>query len=212
MSNIHFPQTPIADADGYISLEWQQWLLNPQVLTLTFAAALEIASGGTGAITAAGARTTLGVPAGSGTATGTNTGDQTNITGNAATVTTNANLTGPITSAGNATAIASQTGAGTKFVVDTTPTLISPLVTGTVSLPNTGAGATCGQLTLIGGTKTINTTAATATCLIFFQRKTNGGTIGFETTYTVNAGVSFTVSSDNILDTSIYNWLIIETH
>ena len=37
---------------------------------------------------------------------GTNTGDQTNITGNAATVTTNANLTGPVTSIGNATAIA----------------------------------------------------------------------------------------------------------
>ena len=37
---------------------------------------------------------------------GTNTGDQINITGNAATVTTNANLTGPVTSTGNATAIA----------------------------------------------------------------------------------------------------------
>lgn len=43
---------------------------------------------------------------------GTNTGDQTNISGNAATatlaatVTTNANLTGPVTSVGNATAIA----------------------------------------------------------------------------------------------------------
>jgi hypothetical protein len=37
---------------------------------------------------------------------GSNTGDQTNITGNAATVTTNANLTGPVTSVGNATAIA----------------------------------------------------------------------------------------------------------
>ena len=42
----------------------------------------------------------------SGTSSGTNTGDQTNITGNAATVTTNANLTGPVTSIGNATAIA----------------------------------------------------------------------------------------------------------
>lgn len=41
-----------------------------------------------------------------GTHSGTNTGDQTNITGNAATVTTNANLTGPVTSVGNATAIA----------------------------------------------------------------------------------------------------------
>lgn len=36
---------------------------------------------------------------------GTNTGDQTNITGNAATVTTNADLTGPVTSVGNATTI-----------------------------------------------------------------------------------------------------------
>lgn len=40
---------------------------------------------------------------------GTNTGDQTNISGNAATVTTNANLTGPVTSTGNATAIANGT-------------------------------------------------------------------------------------------------------
>lgn len=42
----------------------------------------------------------------SGTSSGTNTGDQTNITGNAATVTTNANLTGPITSVGNTTTVA----------------------------------------------------------------------------------------------------------
>lgn len=47
-----------------------------------------------------------------GTHSGTNTGDQVNITGNAATVTTNANLTGPITSTGNATAI-------TALAVDT---------------------------------------------------------------------------------------------
>jgi hypothetical protein len=37
---------------------------------------------------------------------GSNTGDQTNISGNAATVTTNANLTGDVTSVGNATSIA----------------------------------------------------------------------------------------------------------
>jgi hypothetical protein len=42
------------------------------------------------------------------------------------TVTTNANLTGPITSAGNATAVASQTGTGAKFVMDNGPTLITP--------------------------------------------------------------------------------------
>lgn len=42
---------------------------------------------------------------------------------------TNANLTGPITSSGNATAIASQTGTGTKFVMDTSPTIASPTIT-----------------------------------------------------------------------------------
>lgn len=41
-----------------------------------------------------------------GNTSGTNTGDQTNITGNAATVTTNANLTGDVTSVGNATTYA----------------------------------------------------------------------------------------------------------
>ena len=79
---------------------------------------------------------------------GTNTGDQINITGNAATattattVTTNANLTGPITSTGNATAIASQTGTGTKFVVDTAPTLVNPTLTSgvlAITVVNTGA-------------------------------------------------------------------------
>jgi hypothetical protein len=57
---------------------------------------------------------------------GTNTGDQTNISGNAATVTTNANLTGPITSVGNATSVASQTGTGSTFVMQSSPTLTTP--------------------------------------------------------------------------------------
>ena len=46
-----------------------------------------------------------------GNQSGTNTGDQTNITGNAATVTTNANLTGHITSTGNAAILGSFTAA-----------------------------------------------------------------------------------------------------
>ena len=44
-----------------------------------------------------------------GNTSGTNTGDQTNITGNAATVTTNANLTGHVTSVGNAAVLGSFT-------------------------------------------------------------------------------------------------------
>ena len=38
------------------------------------------------------------------------------------------NLTGPITSVGAATSIASQTGTGSKFVMDNTPTLITPVL------------------------------------------------------------------------------------
>lgn len=86
-----------------------------------------------------------------------------NTTGNAATVTTNANLTGVITSSGNATSIASQTGTGTKFVVDNSPTLITPnigVATGT-SLVATGsifAGATASLS--INGRSSISSSAA----------------------------------------------------
>ena len=76
------------------------------------------------------------------------------ITGNAATVTTNADLTGVITSKGNATSIASQTGTGTKFVVDTSPTLVTPNI-GVAS----GTSLTLsGDLTVNGTTTTISST------------------------------------------------------
>lgn len=72
----------------------------------------------------------------------------TNTTGNAATVTTNANLTGPITSVGNATSIASQTGTGTKFVMDTAATINPKNIEGTVYIDPTNtqgwAGADAG--------------------------------------------------------------------
>ena len=46
----------------------------------------------------------------------------------AATVTTNANLTGVITSVGNTTSIGAQTGTGSVFVVNTSPTLVTPII------------------------------------------------------------------------------------
>lgn len=92
-------------------------------------------------LTGSGVLTALGINVGSagafvvnGGALGTpSSGTATNLTGTAAgltagSVTTNANLTGPITSVGNATSIASQTGTGTKFVVDTSPTLVTPVL------------------------------------------------------------------------------------
>ena len=81
-----------------------------------------------------------------------------NTTGNAATVTTNANLTGPITSTGNATAVAAQTGTGSIFVMQASPSLTTPDL-GTPS---------AGTVTNLTGTASINingtvgaTTAAT---------------------------------------------------
>lgn len=76
----------------------------------------------------------------------------TNITGTAAgltagTVTTNANLTGPITSTGNATAVASQTGTGSTFVMNTSPTLVTPAL----GTPTSGTLTSCTGLPLTTG-------------------------------------------------------------
>jgi hypothetical protein len=63
------------------------------------------------------------------------------------------NLTGPITSVGAATSVASQTGTGTKFVMDTSPTLVTP---------NLGvASATSINLTVIPTSKTLVATDST---------------------------------------------------
>lgn len=48
------------------------------------------------------------------------------LVGNASTVTTNANLSGPIKSVGNTTSITSQTGTGTQFAMSTGPTFTNP--------------------------------------------------------------------------------------
>lgn len=78
-----------------------------------------------------------------------------NTTGAAA---VNANLTGPITSVGNATSIASQTGTGSKIVVDTSPTLIAPNLGTPSALIGTNITGTAASLN-IGGNATTATTA-----------------------------------------------------
>jgi hypothetical protein len=71
-----------------------------------------------------------------GNVTGNVSGSSGSCTGNAATVTTNANLTGPITSVGNATSIASQTGTGTTFAMSASPTFTGTV--GAADLTTTG--------------------------------------------------------------------------
>lgn len=84
-------------------------------------------------------------------------GVATNLTGTASgltagNVTTNANLTGPITSSGNATSVASQTGTGSVFVMNTSPTLVTP------NLGTPSAGVLT-NATGLPGTSVINTPA-----------------------------------------------------
>lgn len=91
-------------------------------------------------------------------------------------------------------------------------------VTGNVSLLSagnklkiaTGSNASVGTGTLAGGTVTISTTAVTANSLIFLTDTaaslTNVGVISVSSKV---AGTSFTVTSGNALDTSTFNWMII---
>ena len=70
---------------------------------------------------------------------------------------TNANLTGPITSVGNATSVASQTGTGSTFVMNTSPTLVTPLL----GTPTSGTLTNCTGLPISTGVSGLATGAAT---------------------------------------------------
>lgn len=89
-------------------------------------------------------------------------GVATNLTGTAAGltaghVTTNANLTGPITSVGNATAVAVQTGTGNTFVMNTSPTLVTPVL----GTPSSGTLTSCTGLPISTGVSGLGTGVAT---------------------------------------------------
>ena len=84
------------------------------------------------------------------------------------------NLTGPITSVGAATTIASQTGTGTKFVVDTSPTIVTPTLSGA-----TVAGTING--TTIPSTKTLVVTTDKLSALAATTSAELAGVISDET-------------------------------
>ena len=95
-----------------------------------------------------------------GNTSGTNTGDQTNITGNASTVTTNANLTGVVTSIGNTTSIANSA-ITNAMLFNSSVANLSGTNTGDNATNSQYSGlATSKQDTLVSGTniKTINST------------------------------------------------------
>ena len=125
---------------------------------------LPIANGGTGSTTQnfvdlTNPQTIAGVKTFSSTIVGSINGNAATVTtnanltggvtsvGNAATVVTNANLTGPITSVGNATAVAAQTGTGSTFVMNTSPVLVTPNLGTPSAVVLTNATGTAASLT-----------------------------------------------------------------
>lgn len=114
------------------------------------------------------------------------------VTGNAATVTTNANLTGPIASTGNATSVTAQTGTGTTFVMNQSPTLVTPNIGVATATSINGNAITTGTGTLtLGAGKTFmasNTLTLTGT---------DGSSVAFGTGGTVlyNGGALGTPAS-----------------
>lgn len=73
-----------------------------------------------------------------------------------------------------------------------------------------GTNTRAGNAVLVGGTVTVSNTTVTANTIVLLTRKTSGGTIGTAITYTLSAGTSFTITSDNILDTSTFSYVLIE--
>jgi hypothetical protein len=124
---------------------------------------------------------------------------------------TNANLTGPITSVGNATSIASQTGTGTKFVVDTSPVLVTPnigVATATsVNKVAITAPATSATLTIADG-KTLtanNSIALTGTDSTTMTFPTTSATIARTDAGQTFTGVNTFTSPKVITDVSDTN-------
>ena len=72
-----------------------------------------------------------------------------------------------------------------------------------------GANAAMGTAVLVGGTVTVNTTKVAANSRILCFHQVLGGSVGSLYISARTVGVSFTVTSSNILDTSTIAWLIV---
>jgi len=70
--------------------------------------------------------------------------------------------------------------------------------------------ALTGKATLSGGTVAVALPAVTANSLIFLTAQSPGGTLGAVYVSARTPGTSFTITSLNVLDTSVVAWMLIE--
>ena len=100
------------------------------------------------------------------------------------------NLTGPITSVGAATSIASQTGTGTKFVVDTSPTLVTPVL-GVATATSINGTTIPSTKTLVVTTDKLSVHAATTSAELagVISDETGSGALVFGTSPTLTTPV-----------------------
>ena len=103
------------------------------------------------------------------------------------TVTTNANMTGPITTSGNVTSVTAQTGSGSTFVMNTSPTLITP----ELGVATATSLTLSGQLvsSLASGTAPFSVTSDTMVSNLYAQRASLADTV------TTNANLTGDVTS-----------------
>lgn len=107
-------------------------------------------------------------------------------------------------------ALTLNTGSGNNNVV------LSPNGTGKIILDvakplqiSTGTNQRAGDAVLVAGTVTVANTTVSANTKVIVSRKVSGGTLGF-LTYTVSAGVSFTITSSSATETSTVTYWLIE--
>ena len=107
------------------------------------------------------------------------------------------NLTGPITSVGAATSIASQTGTGTKFVVDTSPTIVTPTLSGATTAGTINGTTIPSTKTLVVTTDTLAVLAATTSAQLagVVSDETGSGSLVFATSPTLVTPVLGTPTS-----------------
>jgi hypothetical protein len=188
-------------------------------------------SGGTGSTTslsagnngsADGGNLNLSSPSGSNNGSVTLSAGTSPVTGNGGNVAISA--TGGVALGGGVSITAGNSNGTAGSIVLTvgigTPNGAVNVVNGNLAISTVGNGiqvkggsnAKIGSGTLVGGTVTISNTSVTTNSKIFVQDTTSGSlaNVGSLVVSAKSAGTSFTVTSSNILDTSTFDYFIVE--